>query len=108
MVIFLFSKFSAPGKNSLPPQVKCDNRWGGKEFTWGGKFSYRLSLNDPDHLFCRIKGFELPFLEGSQVEDVALAQATPVRLQVQVVLEYTMVLSEDHHLHNITCASAFN
>ena len=23
--------------NSLPPQVKCENKWGGKEFIWGGK-----------------------------------------------------------------------
>ena len=23
--------------NSFPPQAKCENRWGGKEFTWGGK-----------------------------------------------------------------------
>ena len=22
---------------SLPPQVLCENRWGGKEFTWDGK-----------------------------------------------------------------------
>ena len=28
---------SSPQVNSLPPQVKCENKWGGKEFTWGGK-----------------------------------------------------------------------
>ena len=34
----LFIIISLPPKvNSFPPKVKCENRWFGKEFTWGGK-----------------------------------------------------------------------
>ena len=44
MLAILFSKLSTPGKLlAPPPQVKCENSWGVKEFTWGGKKkSYRL------------------------------------------------------------------
>ena len=34
-----------PPQDSWPPQVKCENRLGGKEFTWGGgEKSYRPQL----------------------------------------------------------------
>ena len=37
--------FLTPQVNSLPPQINCENRWGGKEFTKGGKLlNHRTSL----------------------------------------------------------------
>ena len=49
LYIYIYQLFS------LPPQVKCQNRWGGKEFIWGAKKKLPPQVKKCSvHIFARL------------------------------------------------------